>query len=244
MAATATKDTAPADQPVVPGSLPSPRERRALASLILGISGLFFSIVAGIPAIILGRQSLAEIKKSSGNLSGEGMAMAGQVLGWISVALVPFLLMIAIPNFHHSMSELHWEEGAGVMRSLISAEKTYLSEYPKAGYAPDLATLGPGGVMCESGEISQQHACMIDGKLGCVAGTSGNWCERDQYRYSIVGFTKNALTENYVITSTPTHSSGKQTSYCATSDGVVRFHAGIVTEPIKTVAECSSWTPL
>ena len=170
--------------------------------------------------------------------------MAGQVLGWISVALVPFLLMIAIPNLHHSQSEVHWQEGPGWVRTLISAENTYLSEYPKAGYAPDLATLGPGGVMCESGEITQQHACMIDGQLGCVAGTSGKWCEKDQYRYSIVGFTKNALTENYVITSTPTPSSGKQTSYCGTSEGVVRFHAGIVTEPIKTVAECSSWTPL
>jgi len=231
-----------------PGSLNHvhPRqEGKALAGLILGILALFFSIVTGIPAIILGHLSLAEIKKSAGQLAGEGMAMAGLILGYISVALVPFLLIIAIPNLQHSKKTPNQAAAAATVRSLIFAQSAYSSNYPKAGYAPDLATLGPGGPACASGEGVQKNACLVDGELGCTAGTSGNWCEKDQYKYSILGIGKGGVPEDYVITAVPVDSSAGETSYCATSDGIVRSRPGMPpAQAIKTVAECRSWAPI
>src|SRR5215469_12971471 len=85
-------------------------ERTALTSLILGILALLFSIVTGIPAIMLGHISLDEIKKSSGRSTGGGMAIAGLVLGYISVVMVPFLLMIAIPTLQRSRAAANQAE--------------------------------------------------------------------------------------------------------------------------------------
>src|ERR1700757_1123111 len=69
---------------------------KATASLIFGILSLLcFSILAGIPAIILGHMSKANIRRSMGRLKGDGMATAGLVMGYISAATIPLILIIA-----------------------------------------------------------------------------------------------------------------------------------------------------
>src|SRR6516162_10832168 len=51
---------------------------KATASMILGILGLLcFWGVAGVPAVILGHLSKADIKKSAGRLQGDGIATVG-----------------------------------------------------------------------------------------------------------------------------------------------------------------------
>lgn len=74
---------------VAPQYVVAPTEDKAIISMILGILALVsFSILAGIPAIILGKMSRDNIRASSGRLSGEGMATAGIVMGWVSVGIV------------------------------------------------------------------------------------------------------------------------------------------------------------
>jgi Domain of unknown function (DUF4190) len=59
----------------------------AIASLVLGIVGLVvFPIVASIAAIIVGH-SARRAMRSDPNLTGDGYATAGIVLGWIALAL-------------------------------------------------------------------------------------------------------------------------------------------------------------
>jgi hypothetical protein len=67
-------------------------------SLVLGIlSWLCFSIIAGIPAIICGHISLGRIKRDA-LLQGKGMAIAGLVLGYVSLIVVPLLVAaVALP---------------------------------------------------------------------------------------------------------------------------------------------------
>ena len=55
---------------------------KAVASLALGVL-FFFACLSGIPAILLGREALGDIKRSGGRLRGRGMAIAGIVLGVI-----------------------------------------------------------------------------------------------------------------------------------------------------------------
>jgi Domain of unknown function (DUF4190)/zinc-ribbon domain len=70
---------------------------KALISLVLGVLSLIsFSILAGIPAIILGKMSRENIRASSGRLTGEGMATAGRVMGWVSVGLAGVFLLIIL----------------------------------------------------------------------------------------------------------------------------------------------------
>ena len=69
-------------QPVIPNST------LAIASLILGILGwTFLPIIGAIIAVITGHMAKSEIKRSRGQLAGDGMATAGLILGYASIAL-------------------------------------------------------------------------------------------------------------------------------------------------------------
>lgn len=67
----------------------------AIASLVLGIVGLFFfPFIPSILAIIFGVISIGQINRSNGVLKGKGMAVAGLVMGIIAVVLS--ILLIAL----------------------------------------------------------------------------------------------------------------------------------------------------
>ena len=100
-----------------------------------------------IAAVVLGHLALAEIKKSAGRLAGRGMAMAGLILGYIGVAMVPFILIIAaiaIPNLLRAKMAANEASAVGTLRTYNTAMVTYASECPKIGYAKSLENLGPG----------------------------------------------------------------------------------------------------
>jgi general secretion pathway protein G len=70
----------------------------------LGILGLTcFWLFTAIPAVICGHVAYSRVRRSAGALSGEGLALAGLITGYISIALsifvIPMLAAIAIPNF-------------------------------------------------------------------------------------------------------------------------------------------------
>ncbi len=68
----------------------------AIASLVLGILGLFaIPLITSLGAIFLGRRAQREIAESPG-LSGEGLAKAGVILGWIGVALMVAGIIIGV----------------------------------------------------------------------------------------------------------------------------------------------------
>ncbi|MBG0563012.1 DUF4190 domain-containing protein [Actinoplanes aureus] len=77
----------PMYQPVIVGRLGPPTSGWAVASMVLGIVGLLLVFCAwGIPsllAVIFGHIGLAETKR--GEKSGQGMAVAGLVLGYILI---------------------------------------------------------------------------------------------------------------------------------------------------------------
>jgi hypothetical protein len=76
----------------------------AIVSLIAGIVGLtLLPIVGSIAAVITGYMARKEIRASAGAISGDGMALAGLIMGWIGVALsvvglcIACLLLVALP---------------------------------------------------------------------------------------------------------------------------------------------------
>lgn len=76
----------------------------AITSLILGILSILLLVVClgpllAIPAIICGHVAYSRIGKSGGQLQGQGLAMAGFITGYLSLALLLLLVPIAIPNF-------------------------------------------------------------------------------------------------------------------------------------------------
>lgn len=80
----------------------------AICSLVLGILGLLSLLLClgpifALPAVICGHIASGRIKRSNGMLAGQGMALAGLITGYITIALavvmIPMMAAIAIPNF-------------------------------------------------------------------------------------------------------------------------------------------------
>jgi hypothetical protein len=75
-------------------------ESTAILSMVFGILSLAgFGILTGIPAIILGTTARRNIRASGGRLSGDGMATAGIVLGWISCGIVILVVFVVFIVF-------------------------------------------------------------------------------------------------------------------------------------------------
>jgi hypothetical protein len=72
------------DAHVAPDSMDS----RARTALTLGLMSFLFSVVTGIPAIVVGRKSLKNINAANGALHGRWAAWTGIALGCLSIALV------------------------------------------------------------------------------------------------------------------------------------------------------------
>lgn len=85
---------------------PTGTNNKAIWALVLGIlSILCCGIVAGIPALILGRSAKAEIDASGGAQSGRGMAQAGFILGIISIVVtIIWIILYATGAVHVSGS--------------------------------------------------------------------------------------------------------------------------------------------
>ena len=76
----------------------------AVVSLVLGILGLAcIGPFGAIPAVICGHVAKSRIKSSGGSLQGDGLALAGLILGYVSIGLMivlmPLYIAIAVPGF-------------------------------------------------------------------------------------------------------------------------------------------------
>lgn len=213
---------------------------KAIFSLILGIFAIVpFSVFAGIPAIILGHLAQRDIRNSNGKLTGAGMAMTGNVLGYLSIVIL--IAIIALPNLMRARMSPGVDTKIGNLRTINTAEVTYTTMYPERGYARDLASLGSGPGGCN--QASADHACLIDDVLGAPTCTAGTWCYKNGYRYSIVAKCPEQMCADYVVTATPAGSGDR--NYCTTSDGVLRYsEGGPMSMPLSEPEQCRSWIPI
>ncbi|HLY99579.1 MAG TPA: hypothetical protein VKT33_11015 [Candidatus Angelobacter sp.] len=163
--------------------------------------------------------------------------------GALNAAAPLVLAAIAIPNLMRAKTEANQTAAAATMRTLNTAQAAYSVTYAK--FAPNLATLGPGASEnCGAKDISEHHACLIDNALGNSSCISGKWCTKGQYRYTMTGACNNGSCDDYVAVGTPANTNAGSRSFCSTSDGVVRWHAGpALKEPISA-DECRQWNSL
>lgn len=74
----------------------------AIVSLIFGILAyVFLPFIGALIAVICGHSARAEIRRAPpGSIDGDGLALAGLILGWIqlafSVIAVAFIILIAV----------------------------------------------------------------------------------------------------------------------------------------------------
>src|SRR5262249_56072036 len=84
----------------------------------------------------------------------------------VNTRLPLIMAAVAIPSLMRSRIESGSSGAASTIRTVNTAQATYSSAYPEQGYAPNLATLGPGarGVCGANGPTAPQP-CLLDTSL-------------------------------------------------------------------------------
>ena len=146
---------------------------KAVASLICGIINIFpFCVIA----IILGHISLSQIGKSAGRLKGRGLAIAGLVLGYLGLVAIPFILIvaaIAIPNLLRAKIAANEASAVGSVRNIVSAEISYQTTHPQAGFTCNLSDLGSAGLI-EPSLVSGRRIGYVFTLQNCAAEKEGD----------------------------------------------------------------------
>lgn len=127
--------------PPISGYPPQPKTSGlAIWSLVLGFLSLAcFSILCAIPGVICGHKALSKIKHSGGTLSGQGLAIAGLVMGYIGLLLAVILI---VPDFLKAFGRAHDKamriECINNLREIEAAKNEWASE--KGGENGDVPT--------------------------------------------------------------------------------------------------------
>jgi len=88
---------------------------KALLALIAGILGwTLLPVLGSVGAIVLGHMARGEIRRSAGQQVGDGFAVAGLVLGWLSVLFWLLGVILAVVFFGGLLAAL---AALGVMAS-------------------------------------------------------------------------------------------------------------------------------
>jgi hypothetical protein len=85
-----------------PRGAPTVRSSNATTALVLGIIGMACAVLGPL-AIVYGARARREIRESGGTLSGDGMAIAGLVLGIISTSLLALNILVAFVRIAEGM---------------------------------------------------------------------------------------------------------------------------------------------
>ena len=87
----------PPGPPAPPPAASRPYNQLAIAALICAVGQLMFWFIAGIPAVILGHMARRQIRQTHEN--GDGLALAGLILGYIGLGVALAVVIAGIAAF-------------------------------------------------------------------------------------------------------------------------------------------------
>jgi type IV pilus assembly protein PilA len=192
---------------------------KATASLVCGILFVFWP--AALAAVILGHLALSEIKKSAGRLAGHGMAVAGLALGYVGLALIPFILIIAaiaIPNLLRARRAANEASAIATLRTYHTAIVTYALACPNIGYPKAFDNLGPG----DPAPNQCAHAHLVAGPLAAEVPTKAGY-----HFFYLAQPDPHGLVSKYVLTADPiTPGATGRRHFFTDESGVIRSSMG------------------
>ena len=138
----------------------------------------------------------------------------------IVVVIILIIAAIAIPNLLRARISANESSAASIVRTLNTAEVSYVTAYPSVGYSLSMAKLGAAAANpCVPSSAS---ACLIDDTLATTGGTSG----KSGYLFAVTGAPGaggGTANGTYVATATPSaKGSSGVNSFCSIEDAVVR----------------------
>lgn len=143
----------------------------AIASLVCGIAGLMcFGPLGAIPAVICGHIAMSRIKASGGALQGEGLALAGLIMGYVSIAfmavILPLLVAIAVPNFIRARETTQRNVCCNQIRQLDAAKTQYALE---SGLVPGVEIVPSSALNAYLKNMTVDETCPAGGEYRDVA---------------------------------------------------------------------------
>jgi hypothetical protein len=119
---------------------------KAIGALVFGVLSFCLSLLAGVPAIILGVMSLSDISSSRGRVGGRGLAITGIILGVVGSLLIGPAVMIGlliVPAVQKVRDAAARVQSANNLRIQSLAMLNYSDS--NAGRMPPSVVYGPDG---------------------------------------------------------------------------------------------------
>jgi len=199
---------------------PQETSGKATASLICGIVAyIILPFFAAIPAIILGHLALSDIKKRTGQLKGNGLAIAGMVMGYSQIVLFPVILIIAaiaIPNLLRARMAANEASAVAALRTYNTAMVSYVAHCQNIGFPASVQNLGPGNGDCDG-------ANLVSVQLSMPAAARNGY----RFFYSPGPANNLGLVTNYTITADPVNDNASGIRHFFTDEsGLIRANRG------------------
>ena len=151
-------------QPVGGWAVPPKNSGKAVASLVCSVVFFCWPFTA-IAGVILGHLALGDIKRSAGRITGNALAVAGLVIGYLGLAgstLFTLAIILAVRNNLRTNVPANEIAAVATMRVYDSALKTYVNKCPQQGYPASLVALGPGPGNCTRANLVASDLAMTN----------------------------------------------------------------------------------
>jgi type IV pilus assembly protein PilA len=114
----------------------------------------------------------------------------------IVIAIILVIAAIAVPSLLHSKIAANEASAVYSVRTINTAQVTYITTYPTVGYASTLNTMAaPAG----GGQSSSSNAGVLDWVLGCTTAV----CPKSGYNFSIENATGSPVVSSYDVFGVP-----------------------------------------
>ncbi len=160
----------------------------AIASIVVSL--LFFIPLLGIAGLVMGIMALIKISKSNGKLIGQGLAIAGIIIGAIRaflLILVVIAILISLPEmkeaFNRGRHEAMSSEARGNLQSICNLEEAYKNQHGTYINCPQ----NPSQI---SSNGSGRWQMSMAGWKDINFNPAGNM----YYQYEVINATKNSFT--------------------------------------------------
>jgi hypothetical protein len=115
--------------PAAPSAPPAKASGLAIASLVLGICGLFTCGATALVGLILGIVSLVKAKKSNGALGGQGIALAGTIISAAFLLMLPIWAAMMLPALAKAKQRALTIQCVNNMKQLALAVRIYSGDH-------------------------------------------------------------------------------------------------------------------
>jgi type IV pilus assembly protein PilA len=161
----------------------------------------------------------------------------------IVVAIILIIAAIAIPNLLRSRIAANESSAAESIRTISTAQMSFNSTYPTAGFSTTLAALGPAAVTgCPAGGPVVAAACLLDWNLSQATAPA---TAKSGYYFGMGNPAGGPPVTGFTVGGSP---GGFNTSgvrgFCANEDAVIHVNPAQNGAPTTVSATCSGYAIL